>query len=149
MLNKCFQIDLAFTTSCLVCLFQSFFIFRSFAIFHSTFFQKYIGNAHQCISLTDCFQMLLLVLSKFQRVNYLPFPLKSSASMWFSEDSGARGSRGKHTDTHTRRYIDTYIHTENIPTMQCVFRFNCEYFTQTESLLKCSLQTCLTERNCP
>ena len=41
--------------------------------------------------------------------------MKSSASMWFSEDSGGRGSRGKHTDTHTRRYIDTYIHTENIP----------------------------------
>lgn len=76
--------------------------------------------------------------------------MKSSASMWFSEDSGGRGSRGKRTDTHTRRYIDTYIHTETIiPTMQCVFRFNCEYFTQTESLLKCSLQTCLTERNCP
>ena len=49
--------------------------------------------------------------------------------MWFSDD--LRGSsRGIHTDTHTGGY--TYIHTENIiATRGNVFRFICEYLTQT------------------
>ena len=55
--------------------------------------------------------------------------------MWFSDDLGSGGGGGSRSiliDTNTGGYRDTYIHTENIiATRRNVFRFNCQYLTQT------------------
>ena len=44
------------------------------------------------ISLTDCHQFSPVILSKFERINELLLPLKSSENLWFSDDF--RGNRG-------------------------------------------------------